>query len=93
MTRAKSPLPAEPWKPMPWEPEDAWALRALQAGTATAHQQQRALAWIIESARTYDQPYRPTSPTDTAFACGMQFVGQAIVKLLNAKIERANTKP
>lgn len=93
MTRAKSPLPPEPWKPMPWEPEDAWALRALQEGRATDAQQKRALAWIIAAARTYDQPYRPTSATDTAFACGMQFVGQQIVKLLNVKLERANAKP
>lgn len=91
--KAKSPLPADPWKPFPWEPEDAWALRALQSGTATEGQQKRALAWIIAAARTYDQPYRPTSPYDTAFACGSQSVGQAVVKLLNVQLERANTKP
>lgn len=90
MSRAKSPLPPEPWKPIPWEPEDAYALRALSRGNASEPQQQRALKWILDAARTYDQPYRPSSPYDTAFACGMQFVGQEIVKLLNVKLERAN---
>lgn len=93
MSRAKSPLPPEPWKPIPWEREDAYALRALQMGTASPHQQQRALKWILEAARTYDQPYRPSGPGDTAFACGMQFVGQQIVKLINVKLERQDGKP
>ena len=93
MSGPKSPIPPEPWKPQAWEPEDAWALRALQSGTATAGQQQRALDWIISAARTYDLPYSPTNPHDTAFACGMQHVGKQIVKLLNVKLERANTKP
>lgn len=88
--RAKPLLPLEPWKPCAYEPEDAYALRALQAGTATDHQQRRALKWIIETAcATYDQPYRPGSARDTDFACGMQHVGKQIVKLLNMKLERA----
>jgi hypothetical protein len=85
--KAKSPIPVDPWKPHPWELADAHALRALQQGTAQPHQQQRALKWIIEAARTYDQPYRPGSDRDTAFACGMQSVGQSIVKLLNLSLD------
>lgn len=87
MTRPKpTPVHIEPWKPFAWEPEDAYALRALQDGTASAGQQQRALKWIIECAGTYDQAYRPASARDTDFACGMQHVGKQIVKLLNISI-------
>ena len=88
MTRPKSTLvqQPDPWKPCVWEPEDAYALRALQGGTATPAQQQRALKWIIEAAGTYDQAYRPASARDTDFACGMQHVGKQIVKLLNLSI-------
>ncbi len=94
MTRPKSSTlqQPEPWKPHHWEPEDAYALRALQLGTATANQQQRALKWILECAGTYDQAYRPASSRDTDFACGMQHVGKQIVKLLNISIA-ALTKP
>lgn len=92
MNRAKSPLPPEPWKPIDWQPEDAYALRALQSGTATEGQQKRALAWIIAAARTYDQPYRSDSPHDTSFACGMMWVGQSVVKLLNISVEAINAK-
>lgn len=87
MSRAKQQLlQSEPWKPFAWEPEDAYALRALQAGTASPGQQQRALKWIIEAAGTYDQAYRPTSSRDTDFACGMQHVGKQVVKLLNISV-------
>lgn len=85
-SRIKSALPPEPWKPIGWEPEDAYALRALAQGTATPEQQQRALKWILDAARTYDQPFRASSPYETAFACGMQWVGQSIVKLLNISL-------
>lgn len=95
MSRTKPPIPVpalEPWKPFTWEAEDAYALRALQSGNATPHQQQRALKWIIEAAGTYDQPYRPASSRDTDFACGMQHVGKQIVKLLNLSLTAITSK-
>lgn len=79
--KPKSPLP---WHPVRYDEAVTAAIRALNAGTANADQQQRALRWIIEvAAMTYDQPFRPGGPEgcrDTAFACGRQFVGQQIVK-------------
>lgn len=64
---------------------DHYALKALQAGVATADQQRRALKWIVEeAARTYDQPFRPGAPDETNFACGRMFVGQQIVHQLNS---------
>lgn len=80
-----------PYLPPPYDAADAFALKALQAGTANEAQQQRALRWIIETAAaTYDLPYRPNQDggdRDTAFAAGKMFVGQQIVKLLNIKPE------
>lgn len=62
------------------------ALKALQAGVASAGQQKTALGWIVnEAAAAYDNPYRNGGDGDreTAFACGRMFVGQQIVKQLN----------
>jgi hypothetical protein len=62
---------------------DAAALQALQRGDATQDHQQRALKWIIEKgAGLYEEPYKPTE-RDTNFALGRQYVGRAIVTLLN----------
>jgi hypothetical protein len=78
---------AAPWLPAPYDLADVSALKALQAGTASAEQQLRALTWIIENAcGTYDFPYRPggqEGERDTGIALGRMFVGQQIVKLLN----------
>lgn len=60
------------------------AIKALNAGNANEGQQRIALRWIIEmAAGTYDQPFRPGAPDETAFACGRMFVGQQIRKQLN----------
>lgn len=62
------------------------ALKALQAGNASAGQQRLALEWIVNAAATtYDNPYRNGGDGDreTAFVCGRMFVGQQIVKQLN----------
>jgi hypothetical protein len=60
------------------------AIKALNAGNANESQQRMALRWIIEmAAGTYDQPYRPGAPDETAFACGRMFVGQQVVKQIN----------
>ena len=70
--------------PAPCDDAEHYALKALQAGNATAGQQQTALKWIIEKAAgTYDLPFRPGDPYDTTFACGRMFVGQQIVHQLN----------
>lgn len=78
---------SKPYMPAAYSKYDVYALKALQSGMATPDQQQRALAWIINRcAKTYDLPYRPggqDGDRDTAFACGEQFVGQQIVKLVN----------
>lgn len=73
-----------PWKPAPYTIEQVGAIQALARGDAKPHQQQIALAWIInEASGTYDEPYRPgvSGERDTTFALGRAFVGRSIVKL------------
>lgn len=72
------------------EPADAGAIQALQRGNATALQQKRALAWVIETAAaTYDTSYRkggPEGDRETVFAEGRRFVGNLIVGALKLKL-------
>jgi hypothetical protein len=64
----------------------AAAIKALHAGTATPHQQQSALQWIVrEAAGKAHFPYHP-DPHDTAFALGRYFVADLIVGLINADL-------
>lgn len=85
---ARKPPTGAAWAPARHELPDAAAIKALQSGTATADQQQRALKWIIEEAcRTYDLSFRPQSSRETDFAEGRRFVGLEIVKLLNIPAE------
>jgi hypothetical protein len=76
---------SDAWLPAEYELADISAVQALQRGDASADQQRRALAWIINSAcRTYDFAYRPgANDRDTNLALGRQFAGQQLVKLLH----------
>lgn len=65
---------------------DVNAIKAMNKGTASEQQQQRAMRFIIEKlCLTYDWPYRP-SPTgdtnETHVALGRMFVGQQIVRII-----------
>lgn len=94
--RRKPPeLPkAEPWKPPHYEIEDAGAIQALLRGEALPHQQQRALAYIIEKVcGTYDMSFRPTSERDTCFAEGKRFVGTQLVKLTKVNLATMKAAP
>lgn len=94
MSKSKT-VPA-PWLPASYEPVDTAAIHALQAGNASSGQQQRALAWIINTlCGTYDLSYRPGEDGDreTAFAEGKRHVGLQLVKQLKipAAFERQQT--
>lgn len=76
-----APPPA--YQPAEYEVADVAALKALVQGSASEHQQKKALDWIIRAAAgTYDLDYRPDS-REHAFVSGRRFVGLQIVKLLN----------
>lgn len=69
-------------QPAKYEKRHAYAMRALATGTASAHQQQLALDWIIHlAAGTYDTSFSPDNHSLTDFAEGRRFVGTQIVKL------------
>lgn len=72
-----------PWLPAKYDEKVTNALKGLNAGVASAGQQQMALQWIIETlCGTYDMSYRPDSDRDTVFAEGKRFVGMQIIKQL-----------
>ena len=73
----------QPWHPFAWKPADAYALKALAAGTASDVQQKRALDWIIRCAGTYEPTFYPAQQDVTHFAEGSRHVGLQIVKLVN----------
>lgn len=69
------------------EAPDISALQALARGDADAHQQRRALDWIIrQGAATYQQSFVPGDSHATAFIEGRRFVGTKIVELLAVSI-------
>lgn len=75
----------ELWHPAPYDKADVVAIQAVQAGTASADQQKRALDWIImRAAITYENGFRPDDPNGRlgANVDGRQYVGQQIIKLL-----------
>ena len=68
--------------PPPYEVLHVAAIQALASGSASPHQQQEALRWIIEQASaTYDLSFSPESDRATSFAEGRRFVGLQIVKM------------
>ena len=82
----KKTLAESPAVPARYDIADASAIQALQDGTATPEQQQRALKWVILAASgMYDFHYY-ASARDTDFALGRAFVGQQIVKMTKLNI-------
>lgn len=75
------PLPRESWKPAPYDPRDVGAIKALLAGTAQPHQQQRAIRWILYATGRHVSPYDPASQRNTDHACGKAWIGDQILKL------------
>lgn len=65
----------------------ASAFKALHAGTASSHQQQIALQWLVrEACGKAHFPYHGEQTHDTAFALGRMFVGDIVVGLFNADL-------
>ena len=84
--RFKAP---EPWQPVPYDPHIIASIQAMIAGTATPHQQQSGMRWIVEVVcGTYEQPckFGPDGTLQTYFMGGRIFSGQQIVKMTKLKI-------
>jgi hypothetical protein len=84
----KKPAPLTAWQPPEAILADVIAFKNVAAGRGDTHEQKRVMAFIINDlCRTYDFPWRPDElggVRATDLACGRQFVGQQIVKLINA---------
>ena len=78
--------------PADYEDEVVWAVRALAAGTAVAHQQQLAWEWIMyvtgAGAEFQDLSFRPgpDGQRETDFAEGKRFVGLQLRKMLHPMV-------
>lgn len=82
MTKNTAGVHSEPWAPTPWAKADAYALKAMAAGTASDIQQKRAMEWILHACGIRDLSFRPDSARATDFAEGKRFVGLQIAKLV-----------
>lgn len=91
MEKKPKRLKVEDRKPADWiPPADAHvisAIKAMHAGTASAHQQQLALQWIVREAggKAHFQFHGEDSHA-TAFALGRLFVADLIVGIFNADL-------
>ncbi len=75
------------WTPVDYDHGTVTALQALARGEAQAHEQTKALDWIIKNcAGTYELSFRSDADggdRETAFSEGRRFVGMQIVKIVN----------
>lgn len=73
----------KPYIPVDYSEKEVAFIQALYRGDATPDQQINALKWIINVVSgAYDLPYYEND-RDTAFACGRQFVGKQLIKMVN----------
>lgn len=85
--------PRSPWDHAAWDAPVVAALQAMERGTATPHQYQLALRWIVEgAAQTYERSFVPGDEHATAFLEGRRDVGRQIVKLMSLKLDALKTK-
>jgi hypothetical protein len=89
MSRQIKPLPPAPADhPATFDIADAAAVKAVYAGSATEHQQKRAMDWIIKQASLIGgQSYRAGDSHATAFVEGRRFVGAQIMGLITLNTE------
>jgi len=78
---------------MPLDKIDVEAIKALNAGDATPHQQKLALSIIVNKfSRSQDLLFIPNSSDETAFLNGRGFVGMKILKIINVPIGKLLNK-
>lgn len=72
---------------------DAWAIKAIHAGTATPDQQKRGLEWIMKKACMIGgEPFCPGEPDSTARQNGRQAVGRYILFVISEPIAKFDKK-
>ena len=79
---------------VPLSKDEINAIQLVSSGDASEYQQRLALYAIVNNlCRTHDVPYKPGSFDETAFECGKASVGVEILKTLNIKVGKFNSKP
>jgi hypothetical protein len=79
--------PPPPFLPALYELADITSVQAVAAGTADAHQQQRAVRWIIEAVcDTYGLGWHPDGDHASSFVAGRRFSGLQVVKAINLNV-------
>lgn len=75
--------PAPEFPVAPFDKLDAYALRAMNAGTATSEEQRRALKWIVNGAAMLtSQSFVPGQQDQTSFNEGRRNVAKQIMHLM-----------
>lgn len=74
-----------PWAPRPFTEREAYAIQALETGTANEGQQQLALKWILQASRLRDETFVEGKDDVRLFLQGKRSVGLNIVEALNWK--------
>ena len=84
--------PHSPLYPARLSSEIVYAVQAIQAGKADAHQQSLFFHWLItEATKCHDHEYRPGGEEgnrDSALASGKRFVGLSILRAFNMTPEK-----
>ena len=84
------------WLPVERRAADVELVQVLNAGTASADQQRRALAYIINTVcRTYEPSFDPESTRNTDHAEGRRWVGLQLVTMTKLSLAelRAREEP
>ncbi len=87
--KARKPIPLLAFPEI--DISDAYAIKALNSGTATAEQQKRALDWIIKKACMIGGISMRDDPNFTSFNEGKRFVGTNILFVLSEPIAKFDT--
>lgn len=85
MTQKKRVVVPSPPHWSRFEPDDAYAVKALAAGTANEAQQKRAFNWILKASKLRDDTFVSGQPDTSAYLAGMRAVGLQIVAALDWK--------
>jgi hypothetical protein len=81
-------LPRVPQAPAAFDTADIGAFKALARGEAMAHQQMRAIEWLLYMTGAYNDTYVPGDSYASAYAMGKRSAGLQIVKLLNIQMAK-----
>ena len=72
----------QPWRPASFMPADAFAIKALAKGEASAEQQKRAFDWIMDASGIRNEVFVPGEDDVRCFLLGRRSIGLMVADLL-----------